>query len=202
MQSNDIFRDGEVKQYLDYFLQRFVIVPVDKASNNFAIICKTFYLKVLMKELGVTADKVSGNKVYKHVKISPKYFFCQQEKANKDFNNILEEENKRIPLLYWTSKQHKSPYKFRFIAGASHCYNKSISIEISLALKTIKNHFKNYCAVIKKNSGLSYFWSIDNSIEFLSKLDHIKKLIPLKRMIFLRFTLICHSIIFMIVWKS
>ena len=24
-----------------------------------------------------------------------------------------------IPLLYWNSKQHKTPYKFRFIAGAT-----------------------------------------------------------------------------------
>ena len=170
MESNDIFVDKGVKTYVDMLLQRFVIVPVDKASNNFAVICKKFYIEVLMKELGVTSDKISGNTVYKHIKITPTRFFKQQEKAIKNFDCQLEEENQHIPLLYWTSKQHKSPYKFRFIAGASHCYNKTVSVEVSLALKCIKTHFKNYCAVIKKNQGLSFFWSIDNSVEFIHKL--------------------------------
>ena len=87
--------------------------------------------------------------------------------------NDLKEENKHIPLLYWTSKQHKNPYKFRFIAGASHCTNKTISLEVALALRCIKTHFKNYCGVIRKNTGLNYFWSIDNSVEFLQKLSDL-----------------------------
>ena len=101
-------------------------------------------------------------------------FFRKQELANKELDVTLEDENKHIPLLYWTSKQHKNPFKFRFIAGASHCYNKTISIEVSLALKCIKTHFKNYCAVIKKRTGLNFFWSIDNSVEFLGKLTNIE----------------------------
>ena len=76
--------------------------------------------------------------------------------------------NHYIPLLYWTSKQHKCPYKFRFIAGASKCYNKQLAIELSLALKCIKNHFKNYCKVIQKRTCISYYWSIDNSHEFFT----------------------------------
>ena len=175
LESNDIFRDKEVSQYIKKLHSRFVIVPVDKASNNFAIICKKFYLEVLMKELGITADKIVGNKVYEHIKITENKFFLQQEEANRELNNILSDGNRHIPLLYWTSKQHKNPYKFRFIAGASHCYNKDISVEVSLALKCIKTHFKNYCAVIKKNCGLNFFWSIDNSVEFLGKLCHIDK---------------------------
>ena len=82
--------------------------------------------------------------------------------------------NHYIPLLYWTSKQHKCPYKFRFIAGASKCYNKRLAIELSLALICIKNHFKNYCKVIQKRTGISYYWSIDNSHEFINRIADIK----------------------------
>ena len=174
LKSNDIFEQDNVKQYLKKLQDRFVIVPVDKASNNFAIICKKFYIEVLMKELGITSNKITGNNVYKHVKMSSTRFFKQQEKANKDHNNTLEDDNRQIPLLYWTSKQHKNPFKFRFIAGASHCYNKTISVEVSLALKCIKTHFKNYCSVIKKNLGLNFFWSIDNSEEFIHKINEMK----------------------------
>ena len=174
--SNDIFEDGDVRKYLKVLHERFVIVPVDKASNNFAIICKQFYLEVLMKELGIGMNKSTmGNSVYQYINITSRQFFEEQIKANMEIGHILQEENKYIPVLYWTSKQHKNPFKFRFIAGATHSTNKAISVDVSLALKCIKNHFKHYCAVIKRNTGINYFWSIDNSQEFLDKLIDIKK---------------------------
>ena len=173
IESNDIFQQESVKRYLNHLHKRFVIVPVDKASNNYSIICRQFYLEVLMKELGIQETGITGNDVYQHIRTSQRKFFIKQEVLNKELGNCLKEENKHIPLLYWTSKQHKDPYKFRFIAGASHCTNKTISVEVALALKCIKTQFKNYCAVIKKNTGLNYFWSIDNSMEFLNKLSTI-----------------------------
>ena len=84
------------------------------------------------------------------------------------------DENQKISLLYWTSKQHKDPYKFCFIAGASHCYNKQIAVDLSLALKCIKIHFRNYCKVIQKCTAISFFWSVDNSLEFINKISDIK----------------------------
>ena len=78
-------------------------------------------------------------------------------------------------MLYWTSKQHKNPYKFRFIAGAFKCSTKQISIELAQVLKFIKNHFKNYCNICQQRSRISYYWSIDNSIEFTQKLAHVKQ---------------------------
>ena len=41
----------ENKEYLDILHSQYVIVPVDKASNNIGIICKRFYLHVLNKEI-------------------------------------------------------------------------------------------------------------------------------------------------------
>ena len=174
--SNDIFGQESVIDYLKELHKKFVIVPVDKASNNFAIICKQFYIQILKKELGIEdEDRINGNVVYQPCKFTIEEFFLQQELENKKVGNTLEDENYNIPLLYWTSKQHKSPYKFHFIAGASHSTNKTISIEVALALRCIKTHFKNYCKVIRKNSGYNYFWSIENSIEFIKNASNIQK---------------------------
>ena len=87
-----------------------------------------------------------GNKVYKPVyqEAEAIYKFHEQQLLNT-FGMKLLDNNQYIPLLYRTYKQHKCPYKFRFIAGASKCYNKQLAIELSLALKCIKRHFKNYC---------------------------------------------------------
>ena len=180
LESNDIFRCKEVVNYLKFLHERFVIVPVDKASNNFAVICKKFYIEVLMKELGFCNGEIVGNAVYKHVTITDTRFFSEQIEANLIHQNTLEVENHRIPLLYWTSKQHKNPYKFRFISGASHSCNETISVEVCVALKCIKNHFKNFCTTIRKRLGISCFWSIDNSVEFVTKLAGIDKATSIK----------------------
>ena len=147
-----------------------------KASNNFGIVCKKFYLDTVKKELGISEEGIIGNKVYKPVHQHEEEIFQYHEKTLlQKFGIKLTDANRNIPLLYWTSKQHKNPYKFRFIAGASHCYNKQLAIELSLALKCIKTHFKNYCKVLQKRTGISFYWSVDNSFEFINKISTIKK---------------------------
>ena len=58
---------GDIKQYLKKLHDRFVLVPVDKASNNFAIICKKFYIEVLMKELGITENQIIASSQFPHI---------------------------------------------------------------------------------------------------------------------------------------
>ena len=64
-------------------------------------------------------------------------------------------------------------HKFRFIAGATHCTTKPLSVLVSLALKFIKYHFKNHCSKITKLNDLYMHWSIDNSSECLNKIKNI-----------------------------
>nr|NIQ20721.1 hypothetical protein [Gammaproteobacteria bacterium] len=170
----ETLKQPEVLEYLKYIHERFVLVPVDKASNNFAIICKTFYIKQLMNELGFQHGIPKGNTVYSNSTTNLAGVCDSHTKQLKEFNIRLTKENHHIPYLYWTSKQHKTPYKFRFIAGAKHCTTKQISLEVALALKCIKQQFKNYCRVIKKHSGISHFWSVDNSHEVVNKIRNLK----------------------------
>ena len=44
----------------------------------------------------------------------------------------------------------------------------------------IKIHFRNYCKVIQKRTGISFFWSVDNSLEFIDKISDIKTAHSLK----------------------
>ena len=64
-------------------------------------------------------------------------------------------------------------YKFRFIAGATNCTTKTLSVQLSLALKLIKNHFQNYCNKIAKLNGYCMHWSIDNSSECMNKIKNV-----------------------------
>ena len=63
--SSFIMDRPEVCQYINYLHDRFVIVPVDKASNNFGIVCKSFYLDVIKNKLGISDDgNIIDNTVY------------------------------------------------------------------------------------------------------------------------------------------
>ena len=100
------------------------------------------YAKVIQGELGI-AEKIKGNSVYKPVNQNIGNIIEEYVVSIKnDFNINIKEVDKNIPLLYWVSKQHKNPYKFRFIAGATNCTTKTLSVQLSLELKWIKNHLK------------------------------------------------------------
>ena len=57
----------EVIAYLEQLHRRFVIVPIDKAANNFAFICKKYYVARILEEVGLNG---STSPTYNTVNIS------------------------------------------------------------------------------------------------------------------------------------
>ena len=51
--SESIFRDPDVVLELSRLHENFVIVPADKASNNYTFVCKRHYVDILIEELGL-----------------------------------------------------------------------------------------------------------------------------------------------------
>ena len=49
-----ILCDPEFVRELTRLHKNFVIVPVDKASNNYTFVCKRFYISILIEELDLT----------------------------------------------------------------------------------------------------------------------------------------------------
>lgn len=49
-----VFNDPKVNECLSSLNDRYVIVPADKAANNFVFVCKDYYYKCLIDELGST----------------------------------------------------------------------------------------------------------------------------------------------------
>ena len=86
-----------------------------------------------------------------------------------EFNITVTEENKRIPKIFWNPKLHKTPYKARFIAGASNCTTKQLSLYVNKALKIVKEYFSKYCITLCRNSGVNCNWSINSSAQFMER---------------------------------
>ena len=57
-----IFIYPDVVTELSRLHKNFVIVPADKASNNYAFVCKRYYVDILIEELG--RHLLPGNPIY------------------------------------------------------------------------------------------------------------------------------------------
>ena len=78
------------------------------------MVCKKYYLDVVIKELQSSstyqeANKFSDEVVMRHLEYM----------ANNDVN--AKQEQERLPSFYWLPKLHKSPYGTRFIAASNKC---------------------------------------------------------------------------------
>lgn len=68
---------------------------------------------------------------------------------------------------------HKSPIGSRFIAASHACTTKPLSHTLTICLKAITKHYKQYCEGIFRNTGVNCFWIIDNSTQVLRKLQEL-----------------------------
>ena len=115
----DCLSSPDVKNALDNIHKDFVVVPIDKATGNIALVCKRFYVSVISRELGLNnnsstdtcnnAGGLSSNDVIEGN--------IRDLKIKFGIANILI-ENYQLPNMYWIPKMHKNPVKARFIIAS------------------------------------------------------------------------------------
>ena len=167
-------RDATVAK-INRLKRQWVVTPVDKATNNFAIICPKLYIEVMNKELGIVVEgnavKAVGNKTYKIATKELHQLLTEHEQLTQSvLGESLTEENRVIPLLWACPKFHKNPVKFRFIAGARHSSTKQLSVALTKILQGIKSHWTRYVTNVGEKKGLNLHWSISNSGEVIKLL--------------------------------
>ena len=142
------------------------MVPTDKAGNNIIFVCKQFYIKILMNELGINSDRNKEATVtYEEQQCSPDAVTGNHTSSLTKFNIKLTEKESKLPHIYWIPKVHKKAYKSRFIAGSSSCATTKISKLITSCLRLIKKHYISYCDTIKNSTGVNAMWVINDSLD-------------------------------------
>ena len=169
-----ILTDKDVKTCLEQLHDKYVFVPADKAANNVIIICKHFYLSVIVKELGLLQSDVCSN-TYEKVDKSVDEVVDSHLEFLEKFNLRFTGKHKNLPRIYSIPKLHKNPYKFRFIAGSKFCSTKELSVLLTKGLQKIQEFWYNYCGRIEATSGINRFWITKNSTELLNTLLGNKK---------------------------
>ena len=146
-----------LKQGIQEFHRKYVLVPADKAANNVVVVCRLHYVNTLGRELdgtraylGTDADEVSV--VNAHLSNLPvKFSVCVSEGQGG------------LPTVCWLPKLHKRPCKARFIANSSSCTTTELSKLLTSCLAAIKSHVMGYCETVCEASNKNWFWSVKNS---------------------------------------
>ncbi|MCP4652601.1 MAG: hypothetical protein GY858_04375, partial [Candidatus Omnitrophica bacterium] len=152
--SNQLYSYREYKALLKKLHDQFVVCVADKAANNFVFVCKKYYLQVLCEELGVYCVdgqwSAVGNSVYISATNTLSNIITRHIRIAKYFNISISENCKKLPMLFAIPKLHKTPFKWRFIAGAKSSTMKALGLLLHYVLRHIRQHFANYDKVVSR----------------------------------------------------
>ena len=86
-----------------------------------------------------------------------------------------DEEDRSLPIMYWTPKMHKTPSGARFIIASKTCSTKKISKSVSNAFKVILKQIENFHHKSTFYSQYKKYWVVQNSLQIIADLDKINK---------------------------
>ncbi|MEM7238314.1 MAG: hypothetical protein AAF501_10900, partial [Pseudomonadota bacterium] len=167
-----VLRDPNVVTCLEDLHSKFVFVPIGKASNNIAIVCKKFYIEKLIHELGLLD---TPSETYTLVNTEMKDIVNLNIELCKSYNLSISEKDHRLPYMYWTLEMHYTPSRARFKVVSSSCSTKPISKVVSTIFKKILDQIENFHNKCTFYNNYNMFWVIQNSKPVLEKLAKINK---------------------------
>ena len=96
-----VFKSRVHLDNLNKLHENFVLVPADKASNNVIVVCKKYYLDVVIKELNL-------NNTYKEVHNNSVNIISRHLDYMVKNDIDVREQHEQLPSFYWLRKLHKN----------------------------------------------------------------------------------------------
>ena len=93
----NVFHDPDVVKCLSSLHDKYVIVPADKVANNFVFVCKDYYLRCLVNELGSTST-------YSVTAFTKEEILQNHQSVVSSFGIAIGKDNHNLPNLYWIPK--------------------------------------------------------------------------------------------------
>ena len=126
--TSQILKRPDVVGHLEQLHKTYVFVPIDKAGNNIAIICKRYYVEVILKEIGQIGN---GNSTYEKSSKTVEDVVEDNVMYSERLGLEIDDREKDLPSMYWIPKMHKDPPGARFIIASKQCSTKKISKSVS-----------------------------------------------------------------------
>ena len=160
----DCLSSPDVKNALDNIHKDFVVVPIDKASGNIALVRKRFYASVITRELGLNNN--SSTDTYKNTGgLSANDITdgnIRDLKIKFGIDNIPI-ENHQLPNMYWMPKMHKNPIKARFIIVSPKSSIKTLARTITSVFRLFFRQIQTYNDKCRIFTGVNTFWVVQNN---------------------------------------
>ena len=102
------FSDPDVVTERSRLHENFVVVPADKASNNYTFACKRYYVDILIEELGL--HLLHGNPTYNLTDFSASEVLDNHNSVLTSFGIQTTDEELDLPYIYLIPKVHNNPY--------------------------------------------------------------------------------------------
>ena len=168
--TTQVLQDENCLRHLEELHKNYVIVPIDKASNNVAIICKKFYIHRLLNEVGLFSN---GSNTYILSNKSESDIINNNLQYSEKLGFKTLEINKTLPIMYWMPKMHYTPSRARFIVASAHCSTKPISQVASKLYKKIFQQIQSFHNKSYFYKNYNKFWVVQNSFPVIEKLESI-----------------------------
>ena len=91
------------------------------------------------------------------------------------FDVKANENQDKVPTLYWLPKLHKKLYKARFIANSTSCTTTELSNELTSCLTAVKNMLSSTVKRYMRDPVKTYFGLLKIQVKFFLRLCTSKK---------------------------
>ena len=172
----DSLSSPDIRAALDNIHKDFVVVPIDKATGNIALICKRFYASVIAEELGLGNN--NSTKTCNSINNLPTDTIINNNindlKSKFGIDNVST-ENQRLPNMYWLPKMHKNPIKARFIIASPKSSIKPLSQAITSAFRLFYRQIESYNDKCRFFTGVNTFWVVQNNKPVTDAVNKLNK---------------------------
>lgn len=168
---NNTYDNTHNKELTKKLCRNFIVTTVDKASQNYSLTCKYFYLHKISEIL----ENQGNNPTYVKTNMDEKQVDKEIKQKCLQTFNIKVEDDQGLPFIQLVPKFHKDPVDFRTIIASNRASTKIVSTLVCNALKLVQDNMRKYCKVIYDNCGINMFWIIDNNASIRNCLEGLSK---------------------------
>ena len=129
-------------------------------------------MQVLLQETGLLGNQ---SNTYKISSKSKQEIINDNTSYSKRLGFKINEQEKELPIMYWTPKMHKDPCGKRFIVASKLCSTKQLSKSISSVFKLMYHQIENFHKKAKFLSNYNKFWVLQNSDPVINSMNRINK---------------------------
>ena len=135
--------DTAVLAYLEILYWKYVIVLIDKASNNFKFISKKFCISKILSGVG-EYNNILYNSSYSKSNFSEDDIINNNENYCQNVDPNLTRNDSSLLIMYWFPRISITSTGARFITASKNCSTKLLSGVISKIFKTLLKHVKYF----------------------------------------------------------